>query len=433
MSVIAITPDGKTAYVASDGSRHGHPDPDRHQHGPAADQDRQRPRRHRDHPGRKNRVRRLHRFGQRSPRSISPPAPPCQPIRTGSLPDAIAITPDGKTAYVVSQLGHGDPHPDRHQHRPATDRDRPQPGCHRHHPGREDRLRDQPPLGHSDPHPDRHRHRPATDQDRPQPGRHRHHPVAAPCPAAVKIMGVGREEGPDRHDRGRDRPAGELGGVVSTFWCAVSGRMAGLHRPSVSDALSRSLARAHRGMPPVPTWRVRLRSRSSWEKSFSRGCQDQAKAHGQDPRALLPDHRRRRPHQAGRPGDRRDRQVSPQGRSVPHRGRLRARPVLAVGGSTADRPGAQDSRGDRRLAEVQGPARRRGHPEDGRAEAGQEGSVRRGGGRDRQGSQGQGRRRQGRRCQAGDGKAAEAKADKGRSRQAGRFGRQARCRQGRRW
>src|SRR5690348_7278542 len=31
-------------------------------------------------------------------------------------------------------------------------------------------------------------------------------------------------------------------GEVGTFWCAVSGRMAGLHRPPVSDALSRSLA-----------------------------------------------------------------------------------------------------------------------------------------------------------------------------------------------
>src|SRR5215467_12054350 len=89
-------------------------------------------------------------------------------------------------------------------------------------------------------------------------------------------------------------------------------------------------------MPPVPTWRVRHRSRASWEKSFSRGCQDQAQAHGQDPCAVLPDHRRRRPHQAGWPGDRGDRQVSPQGRALPHRGRLGSSPVLAVGGGAAD-------------------------------------------------------------------------------------------------
>ena len=65
-------------------------------------------------------------------------------------------------------------------------------------------------------------------------------------------------------------------------------------------------------------------------EDHSRGCQDQAEAPGQDPRAVLPDHRRRRPHQAGRPGDRGDRQVPPEVRAVVHRGELRAGPALAV-------------------------------------------------------------------------------------------------------
>ena len=70
----------------------------------------------------------------------------------------------------------------------------------------------------------------------------------------------------------------------------------------------------------------------------SRGCQDQAQAHGEDPCALLPDHRRRRPHQAGRPGDRGDRQVPPQAGALADRGQLRAGTALAVRRCPAHRP-----------------------------------------------------------------------------------------------
>ena len=39
------------------------------------------------------------------------------PIATGYAPYAVAITPDGKTAYVAnSRCGHGYPDPHRHQH-----------------------------------------------------------------------------------------------------------------------------------------------------------------------------------------------------------------------------------------------------------------------------------------------------------------------------
>ena len=59
-TAIAITPDGKTAYVTNSGSEHRHPDRHRHQHG-----------------------------GHRSP--------------SAATPAGVAITPDGTTAYVTNQ------------------------------------------------------------------------------------------------------------------------------------------------------------------------------------------------------------------------------------------------------------------------------------------------------------------------------------------
>ena len=64
------------------------------------------------------------------------------PITVGSRPGAIAITPDGKTAYVVdTRLGHGNPDRDRDQHRWHADHGRRLPVRHRDHAEREDRLR----------------------------------------------------------------------------------------------------------------------------------------------------------------------------------------------------------------------------------------------------------------------------------------------------
>src|SRR5215472_16400703 len=99
---IAITPDGKTAYVAN--GNPGTVSPIR----TATNQSRPHSRRHRDHPGREDRLRDQLRFR------------------------------------------HGDADPDRHQHRPATGQDRPPPQRHRDHPGREDRLRGQQRFGHRD-------------------------------------------------------------------------------------------------------------------------------------------------------------------------------------------------------------------------------------------------------------------------------------------
>ena len=101
---IAITPDGKTAYVVQRRLGHGHPDQHRHQHGREAD-----PRRPTSRMGSRSRrtgrpptsERRL----ARSPRSAPPPTRPGTPIPVGHNPDGIAITPDGKTAYVGTSSG----------------------------------------------------------------------------------------------------------------------------------------------------------------------------------------------------------------------------------------------------------------------------------------------------------------------------------------
>ena len=98
---IAITPDGKTAYVANDGSDTVTP--------------------------------------------INTATNTAGPlITTGTFPWAIAITPDGKTRLRLQYrlaLGHPDQH--RYQHRRPPHQDRGQPHRHRDHAGREDRLRRQ--------------------------------------------------------------------------------------------------------------------------------------------------------------------------------------------------------------------------------------------------------------------------------------------------
>ena len=140
---IAITPDGKTAYVTNDASGTVTPIDDRHQHRRAADPGR-RPLCHRDHAGRQDRLRRQPGLGHGDPdrdrhqhrraadpgRKLSPmplrsrrtARPPTSlnassgtvtpittatntagpPIPVGNDPYAIAITPDGKTAYVAN-------------------------------------------------------------------------------------------------------------------------------------------------------------------------------------------------------------------------------------------------------------------------------------------------------------------------------------------
>ena len=101
---IAITPDGKTATSSTALARSSRSA--RHQHGWQADprrpQPRLRPRVHRDHPGREDGLRRQHGPEHRHPdqrghqhrRQADPRRP---------RPVWIAITPDGKTAYVVNE------------------------------------------------------------------------------------------------------------------------------------------------------------------------------------------------------------------------------------------------------------------------------------------------------------------------------------------
>jgi YVTN family beta-propeller protein len=134
------------------------------------------------------------------------------PIRVGGNPWAIAIAPTGKTAYVADtqpgtvtpirppppplprsgrddsprdrdhprrqdrlrpeqRFRHGDPDPDRHQHRPCSHQGASWIFQHGHHARRQDHLCPRPglepgPGGHGDPDPDCHQHRPAVHSHR---------------------------------------------------------------------------------------------------------------------------------------------------------------------------------------------------------------------------------------------------------------------------
>ena len=90
---IAITPNGQTAYVANRFA-HRHPDHGRHRHG-----------------------------GHAHPRRYAPVA--------------IAITPDGQTAYVVNTARTRHPDHGRHRHGGHAHHRRPGSRGHRHHPGRQ--------------------------------------------------------------------------------------------------------------------------------------------------------------------------------------------------------------------------------------------------------------------------------------------------------
>ena len=87
-------------------------------------------------------------------------------------------------------------------------------------------------------------------------------------------------------------------------------------------------------------------------------------------------------------GDRGDREVPPQGGPVLHRRRLRPGAVLARRRRAAERRRGRDPQDHRRLAEVPGRARGRGHPQGGRAQARQARGLQRGAQGRRQGAQG---------------------------------------------
>ena len=127
--------------------------------------------------------------------------------------------------------------------------------------------------------------------------------------------------------------------------------------------------------------RIAELQRDTQEKSLNHGCQDQAHPAWQDPQSPVPHRRRRLAHPPRRPLDRGHRPLPPEGRAQPHRDRLGAGPVLARRRRPAHRTGAQAAEDHRRLAEVQGSARHRGHPEGQGAQAEQTGVVQRGAGR----------------------------------------------------
>ena len=132
-TAIAVTPNGKTAYVAELRLEHGHPDRPRHGQGGRADPRRAGPRGDRDRPGRQDRLRHRRRELRRSATTVTP----------------IDLA-TGKAARADHRRG-----------RAAGDRD---------HPGRQDRLRGRRRGGRH--RPDR-GDRPHGDPDRPRHGQGR--------------------------------------------------------------------------------------------------------------------------------------------------------------------------------------------------------------------------------------------------------------------
>ena len=139
---VAITPDGKTAYVVGSGA-----DTSRRSTSPTntagtRDPRRRQPAGHRDHARRQDRLRHQRDHGDVTPIDT---ATTRRARRSPSAPNArgIAITPDGKTAYVDARR-----RPSRRSTSPTTRAGTPipvgaNPHGHRDHARRQDRLRDQ--------------------------------------------------------------------------------------------------------------------------------------------------------------------------------------------------------------------------------------------------------------------------------------------------
>ena len=124
---------------------------------------------------------------------------------------------------------------------------------------------------------------------------------------------------------------------------------------------------------------IRARSRRAHQMKWSdhhRGRQDPTQAHGQDPCTVLPRRRHGLAHQARWPGHRGDRQVPPHRGALAHPDRQRACAVLARPRRAADRGRRRPPEDHRRLAEVQGRAGHRGHPEGQGAQDAEEGPLR---------------------------------------------------------
>ena len=97
---------GRSRRRTPHGHEQGDPDPGRHQQGPAAGQDREQSRRDRGHPdGQVAYVANLYSASVTPIRVATGTALPV--IKVGYWPDAIAITPDGKTGYVADSEARG--------------------------------------------------------------------------------------------------------------------------------------------------------------------------------------------------------------------------------------------------------------------------------------------------------------------------------------
>ena len=238
---IAFTPDGKQAFVANFADGTVTPIDTATDTAGHADRGRRQSRPDRDHAGRQHRLRDRQRRERRLSRSPCPPRTVGAPIIVGAgkeHPLGIAITPDGKKAYVAnngtesSAEGNGDTvtpitlatntagHADRHGF----------PGLgsagSRRHAGFEDRLRDQLARHLPDRYGDRH--------------------ARGPAPGAPRRRARDRHRARSRADRGlhRDERAARFGDRV---------RRLGLDGRRRHDRLLRlGLRRRRAPRPPRP-------------------------------------------------------------------------------------------------------------------------------------------------------------------------------------
>ncbi len=186
------------------------------------------------------------------------------------------------------------------------------------------------------------------------PGRRR--PLAPPpIPSGTQECSMSRP-----HDSGRyGRFSPEFGRMFPNFGgrpvpSASRGLSQWLVGPAASDPLIRCPAPSRASAECAPTLAATGSPHIKVNTQENCGCQDPSQAPGQDPCAVLPHRRRRLAHQARRSRDRGDRQVPPHRGALVHRGRLRARAVLARRRRAADRAGRRDAEAHGRLGQVQG-------------------------------------------------------------------------------
>ena len=141
---IAITPDGKTVYVANIDLEHGDTDLDGHQHRGKPIRIGE-PRGDRHHTGREDRLRPRPSWGSGHGQYRSTRPPTLGKADQGrKLSGAMAMTPDGRTLYVANSASNTVTPITTATNRPETRSRSAADPLDRDHAGRQDRLRRRP-------------------------------------------------------------------------------------------------------------------------------------------------------------------------------------------------------------------------------------------------------------------------------------------------